>query len=484
MLNAAQVLLGDHDAQRLALICGAERLTYADLRDRVARCASAWQQHGLAPGGRVAIKLPDGCASVCAFLGAIWAGGVAVLINPRLPRTEWQALLEASDFRCVLAEMRDDAPTAFDDRMVLLADWQCAVATAAAIPAVLMGEDEPAFWTCSSGTTGAPKSILHAQRSTLHVARASAQRLGIRAGDRLHASSRLFFCYPLANSLMAGLKLGATVILDPQWPTAHSVLETIAAQTPTVFFSVPSLYRDLLRDGLAPQLARHGVRLCVSAGEALPVTLRDAWREQTGLPIADGYGASETLALVLIDTEGAGGLSPSPGVQIDAVQATAGDAPTRIVIRTPTLALGYWRRPEAQAEAFRDGGFCPSDLFVRGAETTWRFAGREDSLVKLRGRWVSLVELEERLAACPGVAEAAAVALPDDDGVDAIALFYVAESDASPITSDTLRTLTGTWPHHQRPHAIHAVATLPRTATGKLMRRSLAELHRGSGVTP
>ncbi len=220
-LNAAQVLLGDHAAQRLALICGAERLTYAELRDRVARCASAWQQQGLVPGDRVAIKLPDGCASVCAFLGAIWAGGVAVLINPRLPRTEWQAMLEASDFRCVLAEVRDDTPPAFADRTVLLAGWQSAAAAAAAIPAVLMGEDEPAFWTCSSGTTGTPKSIQHAQRSALHVARASAQRLGIRAGDRLYASSKLFFCYPLANSLMAGLKLGATVILDPQWPTAR-----------------------------------------------------------------------------------------------------------------------------------------------------------------------------------------------------------------------------------------------------------------------
>lgn len=480
-LNAAQVLLANHDPQRLALVCGAEQLTYGELRDRVAHCASAWQRRGLVPGDRVAIKLPDGSDSVCAFLGAIWAGGVAVMINPRLPRAEWQVMLDTSDFRSVLTEVRDDTPPAFADRTVLLADWQRAAAAAATVPPVLMGEDEPAFWTCSSGTTGAPKSIQHAQRSALHVARASAQRLGIRADDRLYASSKLFFCYPLANSLMAGLKLGATVILDPEWPTAQSVLETIAAHSPTVFFSVPSLYRDLLRDGLAPQLVQHGVRLCVSAGEALPATLRDAWREQTGLLIADGYGASETLALVLIDTEGVGDLSPSPGVRID---TATGEAPTRIVIRAPTLALGYWRRPEAQAEAFRDGGFCPSDLFVRGTAASWRFAGREDALVKLRGRWVSLVELEERLAACPGVTESAAVVVPDDDGVDAIVLFYVPPSGAAPINGESLRALTDSWPHHQRPHAIHAVASLPRTATGKLMRRSLVALHRGSGVTP
>src|SRR6185369_8129058 len=130
------------------------------------------------------------------------------------------------------------------------------------------------------------------------------------------ATSRLFFSYPQTNSLMAGLKIGATVLLDPQWPTAESAAATVARMQPTVFFSVPSLYRNLLHAGLAPALAAAGVRKCVSAGETLPASLREAWRKATGLEMVDGYGASETLVLVLTAKGDDDGLQPSPGVDV------------------------------------------------------------------------------------------------------------------------------------------------------------------------
>ena len=143
----------------------------------------------------------------------------------------------------------------------------------------------------------------------------------------------------------------------------------------------------------------------------------------------------------------------------------------------PTLALGYLDRPQAQAETFRDGAFCPADLFARNEAGGWRFAGREDSLVKIHGRWVNLVELEERLSLkSPGIVEAAAVCVPDSDGVDAVAFFFVADDDAA--AGAALRACADTLPHYQRPRWLHAVATLPRTPTGKLLRRKLQELHR------
>jgi malonyl-CoA/methylmalonyl-CoA synthetase len=148
-----------------------------------------------------------------------------------------------------------------------------------------------------------------------------------------------------------------------------------------------------------------------------------------------------------------------------------------LLIRAPTLALGYLDRPQAQAEAFRDGAFCPADLWARNAAGGWRFAGREDSLVKIHGRWVNLVELAERLAAqSPGVVESAAVCVPDGDGVDAVAYFYVAGDSAT--AQDALRARAESLPPHQRPRWLHAVATLPRGPTGKLLRRKLQDLHR------
>ena len=153
-----------------------------------------------------------------------------------------------------------------------------------------MGVQAPAFWCHSSGTSGMPKAVVHAHRFVHEVDRVSRERVGIVPDDRLFATSRLFFPYPQTNLLLAGLKIGATLILDPQWPTPQSVAATVAATRPTVLFSVPSLYRTLLHEGLAPGLAAAGVRRCVSAGEALPATLRRAWQEATGVDMVDGYG--------------------------------------------------------------------------------------------------------------------------------------------------------------------------------------------------
>jgi acyl-coenzyme A synthetase/AMP-(fatty) acid ligase len=340
-----------------------------------------------------------------------------------------------------------------------------------------MEPDAPAFWVHSSGTSGKPKAVVHAHRFVRQIDQVSREGLGIRSDDRVFASSKLFFSYPQTNSLAAGLKLGATVILDPQWPTAASVAATVAAQRPTVLFSVPSLYRNMLHEHVAPGIAKAGVRLCVSAGEALPASVREQWRAQTGLSIVDGYGASETLILVMLNRDDEQGFKPSPGVDIRPLDEVAPGAPTRLMIRAPTLALGYLDRPQAQAETFRAGAFCPADLWARNPAGGWRFAGREDSLVKIRGRWVNLVELAERLAAqAPSVVEGAAVCVPDSDGVDAVAFFYVA-TDADTARA-ALQACSETLPHYQRPRWLHAVTTLPRTPTGKLLRRKLQDLHR------
>ena len=476
-MNAAAAVLGNHDPQRTALCCGSENVSHGALRNRVARSASVWRARGMAPGDRVAIKLADGYDWVSAFLGTIWAGGVAVAVNPRIPAAEWQYILDEAGFSIILAESHDDTPSPWRERVMLLDEWRREVATATPVAAEPMDEEASAFWCHSSGTSGKPKAVVHAHRFARQIEQVLHEALGVRADDRLFASSKLFFSYPQTNSLFAGLKLGATVILEPQWPTAASVAAMVAAQHPTVLFSVPSLYRNLLHEGLAPGIAQAGVRLCVSAGEALPDSLRDEWRRQTGLSIANGYGASETLILVMLSQGDAQGLSPSPGVEIRPLSEVAQGVPTRICIRAPTLALGYLDRPQAQADNFRDGAFCPADLFARDAAGVWRFAGREDSLVKIHGRWVNLVELEERLcAAFPGIAEAAAVCVPDSDGVDAVAFFFVARDDAA--ASAALRACADALPSYQRPRWLHPVTSLPRTPTGKLLRRKLQDLHR------
>ncbi len=478
-MNAAEVLLAGGDPGHDAIVCGDERMTYGALRGRVAQAASTWRRMGLARGDRVAVKLPDGVVWVEAFLGAIWSGGVGVAVNPRLPPDEWRTILADARFRFIVTDAADDVPPAYRDRVVAADAWTRDVAAAPAIAPEPMDDEAPAFWGHSSGTTGKPKAVVHAQRFALNCQRVAAEILQVKPGDRLFASSKMFFAYPQANSLFAGLRLGATVILSPDWPTAAGVAATVARERPTVFFTVPSMYRNLLKEGFAAQFGESGIRVCVSAGEALPASLREEWRRRAGLPIVDGYGASETLCLVLIDGGEGGGFRPAPGVRVRALNERDDGAPTRILIEAPTLSLGYFERPDAQADNFRDGAFCPADLFERSPRGAWRFGGREDSLVKIRGRWVNLIELEERLVAgCAGIAEAAAVAAPDGDGVGAIAFYYVRKADAPAETvTGILKACSDALSPHQRPQWLRAVPALPRTATGKLLRRKLLEMH-------
>jgi acyl-coenzyme A synthetase/AMP-(fatty) acid ligase len=475
-LNGAERLLAGHGDDRAALACGDEQLTRGELRSRVARAATAWRNLGLAPGGRVAVMLPDGVEWVVAWLGAVWAGGVAVGVNPRIPERECGVVFEEARFERILAESVDAVPPPWRDRVVALADGRRAVAAALESPPVPVAADDAAFWVQSSGTSGRPKAVVHAHRAFDAIAQVSGERLGVGPGDRLFSSSKLFFTYPLVNLLLAGLRLGAEVLLDAQWPTPESFADAVAARRPSVVFSVPSLYRGLLAAGLAPRFREAGVRLCVSAGEALPARLREAWQKAAGLPIADGYGASETLVLALTALPGDDGLRPSPGIRVRPLDEAAAErgAPVRLLLQAPTLALGYLDRPQAQADAFRGDAFCPADLFVRTPSGGWRFVGREDSLVKIRGRWVDLPELEERLCAgLSGVREAAAVCVPDPDGFDAVALFYAADDAGD--ARERLAARIAALPAHQRPAWVLPVEALPRTATGKLLRRQLAD---------
>jgi len=478
-LNGAELLLAGHDAATTAIECDGKRMSYGELRDRVARAGALWRQRGLRPGDRVAVKLPDGFDWAVAWLGAIWAGGVAVGVNPRIPAPEWQFILEEAGFDVIVAESAEDTPPPWHSRVSLVDEARAEVSATAPMPAVPMPEEAPAFWVHSSGTSGKPKAVVHTHRCVREIGRISAERFGIAPGDRLLASSRLFFAYPLTNLLLAGLRLGATLLLDAQWPTAKGVAANVARMRPTVLFSVPSLYRDLLNESAAGGIAAAGVRLCVSAGEALPAQLRRRWVAGSGLPIIDGYGASETLVLVM-QAHDERGFVPSPGVEIRALDESAVDTPTRLLVRCATLASGYYDRPIAQAESFREGAFCPADLWQRTEGGFWQFAGREDSLVKIRGRWVNLVELAEKLTAqAGGVNDGAAVCVPDADGVDAVAYFYVT-TDGDKARA-ALEQVAATLPPYQRPRWLHAIDAFPRGPTGKLLRRKLVELHRQQG---
>ena len=483
-MNAAAYLLANGQEGAIALTCGDEHMTYGELRDAVSRGAGAWRARGLQPGERVLIFAPDGIAWVLAYLSTIWAGGVAVGLNSRLFERELSVVLSESGARFIwcnagarplLAGLL--AKVAQPAQLLIDTEWSAGIAAATAIAPLELPEDAMAFWVYTSGTTGLPKAVMHAQRSVIASADFAREKIGLGAGDRIYASSKMFFAYALGNSLCAGLQLGATVILDSEWPTPESVAQVVERHRPTALFSVPTLYLKMLQGGIAARIAACGVRRYVSAGEALPAAVRREWREVTGVAPVSGYGASETIVLVFYCDDDSARLQPSPRLEIRRRDTADENTPQRLWLRHPSIALGYWQRPEAERDSFADGWFSPGDLFRPCSDGRMEICGRDDDMLKISGQWVSVLDVEQALlAASAGDVEAlAAVGFENAEGLVSIALFAVASPGREVRARERLAAAIDALPKLKRPRLVKWVNELPLTATGKLQRRKLKE---------
>ncbi len=490
-MNAAAYLLATGQDSATALECGAERLTYAELRDAVARAAGAWRARGLAQGERVLVFAPDGIAWAIAYLGAIWAGGVAVGLNSRLFERELTVVLSESGARFIwcnessrLLLERLLAKVSDPPKLVIDTEWSAALGAAGTVAAAELPQDAPALWVYTSGTTGLPKAVMHAQRSVIGSADFAREILGLCAEDRIYASSKMFFAYALGNSLCAGLRLGAAVIIDSEWPTAERVAEIVERHRPTVLFSVPTLYLKMLQAKVAMRIAAAGVRRFVSAGEALPAAVRRDWREATGVAPVSGYGASETVVLVFYCDDDSATLKPSPRLEYRMREGNDDAAPRRMWLRHPSIALGYWRRPEAERDSFADGWFSPGDLFRRREDGALELCGRDDDMLKISGQWVSILDVEQALlGASAGCVEGlAAVGFDNAEGLVSIALFVVPAAGQEREAQACLDAAIEKLPKLKRPRLVKWVSELPLSATGKLQRRKLKDQYLASAA--
>ena len=502
-LNAVEHFLGtaalERHGTRPALICDSETLSYAELATAVARSANALRGLGVAPGDRVLLLMRDTPEFVAAWLGAVHAGAVAVALNTKLSEAEYRHIRADSGARLTIVEdvfawARPDLTTeeAGDGSLMIAGasaepslSWRDALArsSAQAKPYAARAED-PAFWLYSSGTTGKPKGIIHAHRSLLPAGQAQREVVGLTAGDRTFATSKLFFAYALEHGLLGPLATGATAVLEPDWPDAETVLERVERHQPAAFFSVPTLYRRLLAlgaDRLAPFRA---VRRFVAAGERLPAQLIEQWRAATGGEILSLYGMSETFCACIVTPPGTSNGQrtgkPLAGViaQLRTQEGEAASAgrPAELWLRHPALALGYANLPEQTAAQFRDGWFCTRDLFVTDSDGFFAHQGRSDELVKIAGQWVQPGELEEAVAGNPAISEAACVQVTDAEGAERLALFVSSRGDAAAALAAAGQACEQKLPRFKRPKWIRSLDELPRTATGKVQRFKLREL--------
>ncbi len=506
-------------ADKIAFTDPQRTLRYGELQAATCRFGRGLRTLGLRQESRIVLILLDTVDFPIAFWGAIRAGIIPVPLNTLLTPEQYAYMLEDSRAEAVLISaplMQALAPIL--DRLTHLRTAIVAGADAgSALPKLGRLEthrfadilargtpelwtaptmsDEVAFWLYSSGSTGAPKGAKHVHTSLMATARLYGQGiLGFCADDVVFSVAKLYFAYGLGNSMTFPMSVGASTVLLPDRPTPKSVLEIMRRHRPTLLFGAPTFYGAMLADGeIGRGAGSDRLRLCVSAGEALPPNFSERWREVVGTEILDGIGSTEMLHIFVSNRPGEIRFGttgkPVPGYEAKIVDEDGRElGPGEIgelVIRGPSAAEGYWNQRAKSQRTFAGEWTHTGDKYIRDEDGFYRCCGRTDDMFKVSGNWVSPFEVEAALISHEAVLEAAVIGKEDQDGLIKPKAFivlqggYKADEGLFEALKNHVKQHAGLWKY---PRWFEVRAELPKTATGKIQRFKLREEDAATGA--
>ena len=344
--------------------------------------------------------------------------------------------------------------------------------------------DEPAFWLYSSGSTGRPKGATHTHGNAYWTAELyGKQVLGLRESDVCFSAAKLFFAYGLGNALSFPLSVGATTVLMAERPTPDATFKRWLDHQPTVFFGAPTGFAGMLASPKLPGKKAVSLRMCSSAGEALPAELGQRFTEHFGVEIIDGIGSTEMLHIFLSNVPGQVRYGttgwPVPGYEIELRGEDGRDVPQGepgdLYIKGPSAALMYWGNRDKSRETFQGAWTKSGDKYIRNADGTYTYAGRSDDMLKVSGIYVSPFEVEATLVEHPAVLEAAVIGMTDPEGLVKTKAFVVLKTGQSVDEAGLKAFVKERLAPYKYPRAIEFLDELPKTATGKIQRFKLRE---------
>jgi benzoate-CoA ligase len=503
--NAAVDFVDRHVAEghadRIAIRCEGRSYSYGEIAALMNRTGNALRDLGVEMESRVFLLLHDSPQFVASFFGAMKIGAVPVPVNTMLRSDDYKHLLNDSRARVLIVEeslwreieqmrgqlsyLRHVIVVGTAKHNELEFDSWVAAPSSQLAPAHTYADDA-AFWLYSSGSTGFPKAAVHLHHdmryATEHYAR---QVLELSETDITFSAAKLFFAYGLGNGLYFPFGVGACSILYPGRPRPESVFDIIHRERPTVFYAVPTLYASMLA---IPDAERtydlSSLRLCVSAGEALPAELFKRWGQRFGTEILDGIGTTEILHIFISNRPGAAKPGSTgvtvPGYETKLVDDQGATVPTgeigNLMIKGDSICSCYWNQHERTKQTIRGEWIMTGDKYYQDEDGYFWHCGRSDDMLKVGGMWVSPVEVESILFQHAAVLDAAVVGEKDRDGMIKPKAYVVLRQGYSgdELMERELKTFVkDKIAPYKHPRCISFVSELPKTATGKTQRFKL-----------
>ncbi|MSQ70254.1 MAG: long-chain fatty acid--CoA ligase [Betaproteobacteria bacterium] len=481
-------------AQHPAIVFEGSQIAYAALNDCAAALARALLLRGVKRGDRVALYLPNIPAFALVYLAVLRAGAVAVSINAIFKSEEVKFIINDSGAGIIftVADLlphipRDDCPLL--DQVVIcegtadlpnLKEW---LELGASVPlkCTRMKPDDPAALLYSSGTTGVPKGVTLSHRNVQSNVRTTAACAGMRPADRLIVFLPLFHVFAQNFIMNGAFESGATVVLHRRF-VPDQVIDSIARDKVTMFFGVPTIYIALLSAGVAAEKLA-SVRYFFSAAATMPQEISRRWTESYRQLVYEGYGLTECAPCAAYNhvTKHKFG---SVGTAIEDFEVRIFDENDKevargewgeIVIRGPGVMKGYWGNPQETARALRTGWLHSGDIGRQDEEGYVFIVDRVKDMINVSGFKVWPAEVEHYLYQIPGIKEVAVYGVPDPVKGEVVRVAAVLGENAALTGEDIGKWCREKLAAYKAPAQVDIVAELPKSATGKILKRVLRD---------
>ncbi|MGV9709901.1 class I adenylate-forming enzyme family protein [Gordonia sp. NPDC003424] len=478
----------DDTPDRIAVTSGDRRLTYAELREKIARTAAWFAELGVSEGDRVLFIAPSIPEFVITYYGVQTLGATAITMNVMSTSPEIDYVLHDSGTSMVVAwqECAENARRSAESAgvpFVEIGPYEAADHLPDPVPSYAdRSEDAVSVILYTSGTTGRPKGAALTVGNINACPVAFRTLMAVTPDDRWATGLPLFHVFGQAIVMNGALSQGCSLsLINPFVPQAF--LDLLRDEKITIACGVPTMWNAMLQvaEGYSPDDFT-SLRLCGSGGAALPAEVIRAFEEKFGCKILEGYGLTETCgAATFHNVNGhpvVGTVGPAlPGTQVQVRDSDGSVVDTDVVgeiyIKGPTVMREYWNRPDATAAELVDGWFKTGDLGALDADGNLRIVDRVKDLIIRGGYNVYPREVEEVLYTHPDIVEAAVIGVPDDHYGEEIAA-VIAPRPGVEIDPDALREWTKErLSAYKVPRIYQFVDTLPKGATGKILKRAI-----------